>query len=155
MKFPDYRDYHNDLSSYLQALIDAGLAAGKGAARKIAETKIPLESRIQSDVMTRLKDLRKSGRLDPDAVFYKQAAGPYGVGGLPDITLIARNRETGGDIPAAHIGLEVKRPLIGELTPLQRRTIQQLYKAGALVYVVHSADEAEYDLHGAGFLTEG
>lgn len=154
MIVPDYRDYHNDLSSYLQALIDAGLAAGKGAAHKIAETKIPLESRIQSDVMTRLKDLRKSGRLDPDAVFYKQAAGPYGVGGLPDITLIARSREN-ESIPAAHIGLEVKRPLIGELTPLQRRTIQQLYKAGALVYVVHSADEAEHDLHGAGFLTEG
>ena len=159
MKFPDYRDYHNDLSSYLQAIIDAGLTTGKGAAHKIAETKIPLESKVQREVLDRLKGLRESGRLDPNACFWKQQAGPYGVGGLPDITLIARCRvpDTPG-IPmgyAAYIGLEVKRPMVGQLTPLQKRTIERLYRSGALVFVVHGADEAEANLRISGFLTEG
>lgn len=159
MKFPDYRDYRNDLNSYLQDIIDAGFADGKGAARKIASSKIPIESKIQREVMDRLTALRTSGRLDPNAFFYKQQAGPYGIGGLPDITLLARCRLA--DIPdvpqgyAAYIGLEVKRPMIGQLTPLQKRTIQRLFRSGALVFVVHSANEAETNLRISGFLTEG
>lgn len=159
MKFPDYREYNNDLGAYLRAIVAAGFAQDGKAARKVAASKIPVESKVQREVMDRLKDLRGSSRLDPNAFFWKQQAGPYGIGGLPDITLVARCRVPGvPGIPmgyAAYIGLEVKRPMIGQLTPLQRRTIERLCRAGGLVFVVHGADEAEANLRISGFLTEG
>lgn len=89
----------------------------------------------------------------PDAMAWKAAAGPYSRAGIPDISVIWRGM---------YIGMEVKRPFIGELSKLQEITIAQLKKAGAIVGVVsferdatRLMDEAVLEICGQGSFWRG
>ena len=68
----------------------------------------------------------------PDAVIWKEAAGPYSRQGIPDITCIVNGR---------YYGFEVKRPFIGKLSKIQKETIDRINEFGGRAYVVTSVKE--------------
>lgn len=88
---------------------------------------IPLESKITKDIMTWLKG---SGYY---AVKIHGAA--YQTAGLPDIVAI--------DGKGRLVGLEVKRPVIGKVTELQKRTLEEINLHGGYAVVVRSVEDAK------------
>ena len=75
----------------------------------------------------------------PNAVIWKEAAGPYSRQGIPDITCIVNGR---------YYGFEVKRPFIGKLSKIQKETIDRINESGGRAYVVTSVKEVADILKG-------
>lgn len=88
---------------------------------------IPLEKTITNEIMAWLK---KSGYW---AVKIHGAA--YQTAGLPDIVAIDRK--------GRFVGLEVKRPQIGKVTELQKRTLENINLGGGYAVVVRSLADAQ------------
>lgn len=88
--------------------------------------KIPLERKITDTIMRYLKG---TGYW---AVKIHGAA--YQTAGLPDIIAIDRK--------GRFVGLEVKRPVIGKVTDLQKRTLENINIGGGYAVVVRSVAEA-------------
>ena len=88
---------------------------------------IPLERTITECIM---KFLKKRGYW---AVKIHGAA--YQTAGLPDIVAIDRK--------GRFVGLEVKRPQIGKVTELQRRTLENINIGGGYAVVVRSVADAQ------------
>lgn len=88
--------------------------------------KIPLERTITDGIMRWLK---AEGYW---AVKIHGAA--YQTAGLPDIIAI--------DLKGRFVGLEVKRPIIGKMTELQRRTLENINLGGGYAVVVRSVEDA-------------
>lgn len=88
---------------------------------------IPLEKTITNDILGWLK---KSGYW---AVKIHGAA--YQTAGLPDIVAIDRK--------GRFVGLEVKRPKIGKVTELQKRTLEYINLGGGYAVVVRSLADAQ------------
>lgn len=59
----------------------------------------------------------------------------YQTSGLPDIIAIDRN--------GRFVGLEVKRPVVGKVTDLQKRTLENINLGGGYAVVVRSVDDAK------------
>ena len=59
----------------------------------------------------------------------------YQTSGLPDIIAIDRK--------GRFVGLEVKRPVVGKVTDLQKRTLENINLGGGYAVVVRSVDEAK------------
>lgn len=89
--------------------------------------KIPLENAITKAIMLWLK---ANGYY---AVKIHGAA--YQTSGLPDIIAIDRK--------GRFVGLEVKRPAIGKVTELQRRTLEEINLHGGYAVVVRSVEDAQ------------
>ena len=89
--------------------------------------QLPEESTFQRRIMMHLRALRDRGRIPATSVFWKNTSGAYARGGLPDITLIVNGK---------YYGFEVKRPFVGVLSALQKKTIEELNAAGAVAGVV-------------------
>lgn len=89
--------------------------------------KIPLERVIVSRIVDQLKAAGYT-------FVYKVHGSAYQMSGLPDLTVIARS--------GRFVGLEVKRPKLGKLTPIQAVTLNRIGKAGGYAAVVTSPDEA-------------
>ena len=89
--------------------------------------KIPLEREITNKIMEWLK---KAGYW---AVKIHGAA--YQTSGLPDIVAIDRKGRL--------VGLEVKRPAIGKVTELQKRTLENINLGGGYAVVVRSLEDAQ------------
>lgn len=87
---------------------------------------MPKESYFQKQIMDWIN------KNIPGAAVWKEAAGPYSVSGIPDITCIIRG---------LYYGFEVKRPFIGKLSKIQKETIDQINRAGGRAYVVTSVKE--------------
>lgn len=87
---------------------------------------IPLERTITDGIMAWLK---KEGYW---AVKIHGAA--YQTAGLPDIVAIDRR--------GRFVGLEVKRPQIGKVTKLQRRTLENINMGGGYAVVSRSIEDA-------------
>lgn len=98
----------------------------KAQADEFIREKMPKESYFQKKILDWIKD------NVPNAVAWKEAAGPYSRQGIPDITCVVNGR---------YYGFEVKRPFIGVLSKIQEQTIKQLRKAGAVAEVVSSEKE--------------
>lgn len=96
------------------------------AADKFIREKMPKESHFQKKILDWIKDNA------PNAIAWKEAAGPYSRQGIPDITCIINGR---------YYGFEVKRPFIGVLSKMQEQTIKQIRKAGGRAWVVTSEKE--------------
>lgn len=64
--------------------------------------------------------------------WWKDAAGPYQQKGIPDIVGCHEGR---------FFGFEVKRPLVGELSAIQRHTLAAINAAGGTAYVVTSVED--------------
>lgn len=88
--------------------------------------KIPLEKTITNEILSWLK---KEGYW---AVKIHGAA--YQTAGLPDIIAI--------DLKGRFVGLEVKRPIIGQVTELQKRTLENINMGGGYAVVVRSLEDA-------------
>jgi hypothetical protein len=95
-------------------------------ADKYIRDRMPKESYFQKKILDWIKD------NIPNALAWKEAAGPYSRQGIPDITCVMNGR---------YYGFEVKRPFIGVLSKIQEQTINELRKAGAVAEVVTSEKE--------------
>ena len=91
------------------------------------KTGIPLERVITNEIIGWLK---KAGYW---AVKIHGAA--YQTAGLPDIVAIDRR--------GRFVGLEVKRPEIGMVTDLQKRTLENINMGGGYAVVVRSLSDAQ------------
>lgn len=92
--------------------------------------KIPLENAITKAIMLWLK---AKGYY---AVKIHGAA--YQTAGLPDIVAIDRKGRM--------VGLEVKRPVMGKVTELQKRTLEEINLHGGYAVVVRSVEDAKQAL---------
>lgn len=121
---PSPYDYEK-LGAYLHALIDAGAAHNVTEARKLARRLTPSEAKIQKDILAHLN--KQVGGF-----WWKDAAGPYQRQGIPDIV---------GCHDGHFYAFEVKRPLVGELSAIQRHTLTAINAAGGSAYVVTSVED--------------
>jgi hypothetical protein len=83
--------------------------------------KIPGESYYQKHIQTALK------RRYPDAFVVKIAQGAYSQAGIPDVLCI---------LDGHYFGFEVKRPILGTATDLQKKRIREIEQAGGTAAVV-------------------
>ena len=83
------------------------------------------EAKFQTAILQYLNSL-------PHGLFWKDSAGAYQSGGHPDISGVMNGR---------YFGFEVKRPLLGRVSPLQEAFHEQIRQAGGQVYVVSYVDE--------------
>ena len=74
----------------------------------------------------------------PNSFAWKSQAGPYQRAGLPDVMAVIGGR---------FYAFEVKRPG-GRLTALQASTLAEMQKAGTIVAVVTSVEEAKRIIEG-------
>ena len=88
--------------------------------------EIPLEKYFQTEIR---KTLRKKY---PDALIRKIAQGAYSEAGIPDLMMIYRGH---------YFGWEIKRPVFGEPSKLQRRTIAEIERAGGTAAFVTWPEE--------------
>ena len=90
-------------------------------ARKYFRERLPKESYYQDKIIKHIRE------LFPSAFVWKAAAGAYSRQGIPDVCAVINGR---------YYGFEVKRPLIGVLSKIQERTIEQIKQAGGRAFVV-------------------
>lgn len=90
-------------------------------ARQYIRKNLPKESHYQDKIIKHIRE------LIPSAFVWKAAAGAYSRQGIPDVCAVINGR---------YYGFEVKRPLIGVLSKIQERTIEQIKQAGGRAYVV-------------------
>ena len=118
------------LGAYLHALVDAGAAHNITEARKLARKLVPSEAKIQKDILAYLKK-------EVGGFWWKDAAGPYQQKGIPDIV---------GCADGHFFAFEVKRPLVGELSAMQRSALAAINSAGGTACVVTSVDDVRLAL---------
>ena len=92
-----------------------------GQAKQYIRKNLPKESYYQDKIIKHIRE------LIPSSFVWKAAAGPYGRQGIPDVCAVINGR---------YYGFEVKRPLIGVLSKIQERTIEQIKQAGGRAFVV-------------------
>lgn len=102
-------------------------ARTKKEAMAIARKKIPKESYYQDKIRKRLR------QKYPEGFCRKISQGVYAEAGIPDLLFIYEGH---------YFGFEVKRPLVGRLSDIQRRTIRLIEKAGGTAAVVCWPEEA-------------
>lgn len=86
---------------------------------------------LEKDIVAAIR--RYLGTLGEDVFFWKEHGGPYGVSGVPDIICCYKGR---------FLGLEAKLPG-GRLTPLQRRALEKINRAGGIARRVESVDDVK------------
>ena len=121
----DFRNYATEYE-FETALIEEGRAADRTAARKKVFQLIPKENTYQRKILRALEREFPTGRWRKNAAGFGQASGEPDVDGVLDGRFIA---------------IEVKRPLIGKLTALQRKAIREIRAAGGCAMVASYADE--------------
>ena len=97
----------------------------RSGASPLARRLIPSEAKIQKDILAHLN--KQVGGF-----WWKDAAGPYQRQGIPDIV---------GCHDGHFYAFEVKRPLVGELSAIQRHTLTAINAAGGSAYVVTSVED--------------
>lgn len=102
-------------------------ARTKKEALAIARKRIPKESYYQDKIRKRLR------QKYPEGFCRKISQGVYAEAGIPDLLFIYEGH---------YFGFEVKRPLVGRLSDIQRRTIRLIEKAGGTAAVVCWPEEA-------------
>lgn len=138
----NYENYCS-LHALLQAVREAEIyqiALADGTTRKpdwaecrqIANTLIPKEKYFQTKILDYLKTLKDDGVR---SMFWKEASGfGYQISGLPDICGIINGR---------FYAFEVKRPLLGKVTPVQEKRIEEIRAAGGVAEVVCFVEEVK------------
>ena len=86
------------------------------------KTKIPLEKAIR-------KEVRKYLKTRDDEFWFSYHGNPWQKKGLPDMI---------GCVDGYFIGIEIKRPILGKVTPLQALCHEDIVKAGGVVIVITS-----------------
>lgn len=88
---------------------------------------IPLEKYYQRKVMEGIK------KAYPSAFVRKISVEVYNMAGIPDVMAIVEGH---------YFGFEIKRPLLGVLSPIQKKTIEEICRAGGVATVVSYPEEA-------------
>ena len=86
---------------------------------------------LERDIVTAIK--RYLASLGSDVFFWKEHGSVYGTNGVPDIICCYKGR---------FLGLECKLPG-GRLTKLQKRTIEQINRAGGVACRVESVEDVK------------
>lgn len=86
---------------------------------------------LEKDIVAAIR--RYLGTLGEDVFFWKEHGGPYGVSGVPDIICCYKGR---------FLGLEAKLPG-SRLTPLQRRALEKINRAGGIARRVESVEDVK------------
>lgn len=109
-----------EVISYIKASPSSN-ARTSAKAEKYLREHLPKEPYFQKKVLEAVKKAR------PDAFVWKVSAGPYSRAGIPDVCAVIDGR---------FYGFEVKRPFIGEISPLQKKTADLIRRAGGKVFFV-------------------
>ena len=126
MEKDDFRKYRDEYQLETE-LMNQGKAATRAEARKkVRQRIIPLESHYQKKILAALRKGFPGGR------FWKNAAGVGQAAGEPDLE---------GVLDGRFIAVEVKRPLLGTVSPLQRKAIREIRAAGGCAMIGIYADE--------------
>lgn len=94
---------------------------------------VMLRKLIKSETYYQDKIKRALKARYPEAFVRKISQGAYSEGGTPDIMMIRRGH---------YYGFEVKRPVVGEPSSLQKETIRQIRRAGGTAIFVRWPEEA-------------
>ena len=94
----------------------------------ILQKALPKEAAYQTEIIKWLN------RIYPGAFIWKATPGPYNRQGIPDICAIIHGR---------FYGFEVKRPVLGEATKIQKTTMRQIRSAGGIAAVVSTPAEVQ------------
>lgn len=130
----DYRRFKS-LGDYV-AKIAEEKKVSRTEAKKIAYREIPLEKAYQTKILDALR------REFPDGRFRKVAQGFGSKSGEPDVDGIL-----GLEFGSKSVYVEVKRPLIGEATSLQKKAVRELRQAGACAMIASYPDEVISAVH--------
>lgn len=101
----------------------------KKLAIEILRQKIPAESYYQRNIKNYLE--RKYGE---EIYVRKVTQGPYSEGGIADLMVVIRGK---------YIGLEVKRPVVGQPSKLQLENKRLVESAGGAYAIVRWPEEAD------------
>lgn len=99
----------------------------KTAAKALMRKEIPEEGYFQKKIKEAVK------KRYPSCYIVKIAQGAYSEGGIPDIMVILEGH---------YFGFEVKRPVFGEPSELQKQAIKKINAAGGTAAVVIWPEEA-------------
>ena len=91
---------------------------------------IPLESTITAEIQRYLRRL-------PDWWGFKVQGGGSQMRGVPDIV---------GCYRGLFVGFEVKRPVVGRVSELQKHRIEQIRSAGGQAFVVYGVEDVKQAL---------
>lgn len=132
----DWRRFKTEAEAvaYIKAAEDIP-ASTAAEARAYIRRQLPKESFYQDKIIKHIK------ALVPSVFVWKAAAGAYSRQGIPDVCAVIGGR---------FYGFEVKRPLIGELSRIQARAIEQIKEAGGRAYVVSWPEDVTRILKEAG-----
>ena len=126
MEKDDFRNYRDEYQLETK-LISQGKAATRAEARKkIRQRIIPLESHYQKKILAALR------KEFPDGRWRKNSPGIGQSAGEPDLD---------GVVNRLSVHIEVKRPLLGTVSPLQKKAIREIRAAGGCAMVGIYADE--------------
>lgn len=141
-KWEEYATMDEAIDDYIEKMAAYGKQLSRTEARKAIEKKIPLESKYQTKILEYLRSL-------PECIdTWKESAGAYASSnGTPDVTALMK---PGG----IYFGFEVKRPLLGKLSEIQRARIQKITEGGGHAYQVVTVDDVRRILIREGIINE-
>ncbi len=116
--------------AFCTAIVAAGKAHTYAEAEHVARNIIPKEAVIQRKILNYLE----SPEVTENGFFWKDQAGPYQQKGIPDIV---------GCYIGRFIAFEVKRPLIGKVSPLQAKAMERIGKACGAAHIVTSVEQVK------------
>lgn len=116
-----------DPEEFLQGFMKKRNIQTKKGALALARKEIPLESYYQAKIKDALK------KRYPGSFIRKISQGAYSEGGIPDILFVWKGH---------YFGFEVKRPVVGEPSKLQERTVELIRAAGGTAEFVVWPEDA-------------
>lgn len=116
-----------DANEFIKKFMEINHEKSEKAALSLLRKAVPKESYYQDKVRQALK------KKYPDGFTRKIAQGMYSESGIPDILFIYEGH---------YFGFEIKRPVLGELAPIQNRTIRLIRGAGGTAEVVSWPEQA-------------
>lgn len=126
----DYRGFQS-LTEYIHWRMDE-YGEKRAEASKNAHREIPQEKYYQRKILDALRQEFPKGR------FRKVSQGATSQNGEPDIDGVAYRN---------YIAVEVKRPLLGEATPLQKKAIREIREAGGCSMIASYPEEVIAAIH--------
>lgn len=102
-------------------LVQGGTCKDKSSAEKFIRAKVPAESYYQEKIMAELRKRAEAEGLRHKV--WKAAQGQFSQGGISDVLAV---------IGGVMMAVEVKRPLFGVTSTLQKKFIQEVTEAGGV-----------------------
>lgn len=124
------------LEKYTEGLTEekaVRMAKQASGARTRAEAIEYLRRNVPKEAYFQTKVKKALEKRFPEAVTVKIAQGYYSQNGIPDIMVIKDGH---------YFGFEIKRPVLGALSAIQRQAISRIRNAGGTAEVVSYPEEA-------------